>query len=275
MRIAYVTSGPADGEPLLLVAGLGAQLLSWHEDLVEGFHERGFRVVRFDNRDVGLSTHLRHAGPPDLLRGDPRGAAYLLGDMARDAVGLLDHLGVRQAHVLGVSMGGMIAQTLAIVHPERVRTLTSVMSTTAPSVGAPTPAARAAMLAAAGPGREGAIERSLATYRAVASPGWPLEEERERRLAGQAYDRAYDPPGVGRQLVAINASGDRAAALRGLRSPTLVFHGEADPLVQVAGGRATAAAVPGARLVTVPGMGHDLPRAVRSLLLDAVRTLAH
>jgi pimeloyl-ACP methyl ester carboxylesterase len=272
VRLAYETSGPADGMPLLLVHGLATQMLFWHEDLLTDLADRGFFVVRFDNRDIGLSTHLHDAPPPDVmaaLTGDTSSASYRLEDMADDAAGLLDHLGIDKAHVLGVSMGGMIAQTIAIDHPDRVVSLTSVMSTPTPRIGAPTQAAAAVLLAAPATGRDEAIERAVATYQVIGSPGYPLDEPWLREVAGAAYDRSYDPMGVGRQLLAIHASGDRTPRLRQLRVPTLVVHGEDDPLVQVAGGKATAEAVPDSTLLLIPRMGHNLPRELWPTILDA------
>ena len=200
---------------------------------------------------------------PDLQRlfSDPKSvAAYTLEDMADDAVGLLDGLGIEAVDVVGASMGGMIAQVLASRHPQRVRSLTSIMSTPSPWIGPPTQEAAAVLLAPAAKSREAAVERAVETYRVIGSPGYPLDEQELRRTAGIAYDRAYDPAGVVRQLAAIHASGDRTEALRGITAPTVVLHGEADPLVQLAGGQATADAIPGAKLVTYPGMGHNTPR---------------
>jgi pimeloyl-ACP methyl ester carboxylesterase len=200
---------------------------------------------------------------PDLQRmfTEPAAvASYTLEDMADDAIGLLDALGVGAADVVGASMGGMIAQTLAIRYPDRVRSLTSIMSTPSPWIGPPTQEATAMLLAPAANGRDEAIERAVQTYRVIGSPGYPLDEEHLRLTAGISYDRAYDPAGVVRQLAAIHASGDRTESLRSITCPTLVLHGEADPLVTPPGGRATAEAIAGAELVTYPGMGHNLPR---------------
>ncbi len=277
VRIAYETFGDRGGEPLLLVHGLGTQMLAWHDDLCAELAERGFLVVRFDNRDVGLSTHLHDAPQPDLmaaLMGDTSSAAYRLEDMADDAAGLLDALDLPAAHAVGVSMGGMIAQTLAIRHPERVLTLTSVMSTPSPEIGAPTEAAVAVLMAPPATSRDEAVQRALASYRVLGSPGYRLDEEWLADVAGRAYDRGYDPVGVTRQLLAIHASGDRTEGLRRLQVPTLVVHGEDDQLVQVVGGRATAAAVPGAQLLVIPGMGHNLPRELWPRILDAISDLA-
>jgi len=278
VEIAYETFGDRGGRPLLLVMGLATQMLAWHEDLCRALVARGFFVVRFDNRDVGLSTHLHDAPPPDVmaaLGGDTSSASYTLEDLADDTVGLLDGLGLTDpVHVVGASMGGMVAQTVAIRHPDRVASLTSVMSTPSPVIGAPTQAAAAVLFAPPATDRETAVQRALATYRVIGSPGYPLDEQWQAGIAGEAYDRAYDPLGVARQLLAISASGDRTPALRQLDVPTLVVHGEDDPLVQVEGGRATAAAVPGAELLLVPGMGHNLPREVWPRLVDAITALA-
>ncbi|PZG03028.1 alpha/beta hydrolase [Nonomuraea aridisoli] len=238
--------------------GLGAQLIQWDEELCRLLVEQGHHVVRFDNRDAGLSTHLHDAGVP--ARGEP--APYLLDDMADDAAGLMDALGWSAAHVVGASMGGMIAQTLAIRHPERVLSLTSIMSTPGPGVAPPTEAAMGALLSRPPSDRDGVMDQAVVTWSVIGSPGYELDRELIRARAGLAYDRCFDPAGTARQLAAINASGDRTEALAAVRVPALVLHGEEDPLIPVAGGRATAAAVPGSRLVTYPGMGHDLPRAL-------------
>ncbi len=276
--IAYETFGPPDRPPIVLVMGLGTQMLAWPDPFCELLVAAGFRVVRFDNRDVGLSTHLHDAPAPNVIAamtGDTSSAAYRLTDMADDTAGLLDALGLHSAHIVGASMGGMIAQTLAIRHPDRVRSLTSIMSTTgAPGVGAATQAAQAALFMPPPKDREQAAQRALEVYRVIGSPGYPLDEQALVEHAGLSYDRSFDPPGVTRQLVAILASGDRTAALRALRVPTLVVHGEDDPLVALDGGKATAAAIPGAELRTFPGMGHDLPQALWPALVDAIAGLA-
>ena len=277
IEIAYETFGGRGGRPLLLVMGLATQMLAWHEDLCALLVDRGFFVVRFDNRDVGLSTHLHDGPAPDILAalgGDVSSAAYRLEDCADDTVGLLDALGLDSAHVVGASMGGMIAQTVAVRHPARVRSLTSIMSTPSPRIGAPTQEAMAVLLAAPATSRAEAVERALVSYRVIGSPGYPLDEEWLSGVAGEAYERAYDPVGVARQLLAIHASGDRTEGLRSLDVPTLVVHGEDDPLVQVEGGRATAAAVPGAELLVIPGMGHNLPRELWPQIVDAVVRVA-
>jgi pimeloyl-ACP methyl ester carboxylesterase len=273
VELAWESFGEERSRPLLLVAGLATQLVDWHEDFLSMLVEHGLFVVRFDNRDIGRSTHLRDAPRPDVLaavRGDASSASYALEDMADDTAGLLDALGLDSAHLLGASMGGMIAQTVAVRHPRRVRSLTSVMSTPSPRVGPPTKEASAVLLGAPARTRDEAVALALRTAQVIGSPGYPLDEERVADVAARSFDRGHDPRGVGRQLVAIHASGDRTEQLRRICAPTLVVHGEADPLVQVAGGRATAEAVPGAELLIVPGMGHDLPRGVWPQLVEAV-----
>ncbi len=261
--LAYETFGDPADPPVLLVMGLGTQMLGWPEGFCEELTRHGHFVVRFDNRDIGLSTHLHDAPAPNpfaAIAGDLSSASYTLSDMASDTVGLIDHLGLDAVHLVGASMGGMIAQTVAIEHPRRVLSLTSIMSTTGDrAVGTPTQEAMAALLAPPATSRAGAIERTVATYRVIGSPGYPMDEAALRERAGLSFDRGFDPVGVARQLTAIYASGDRTPHLRELTVPTLVVHGEQDPLVGVSGGRATAEAVPGAELVVIDGMGHDLP----------------
>ena len=277
VELAYETFGSPEGAPLLLVMGLATQMIGWPDDLCRMLAERGLYVVRFDNRDIGLSTHLDSAGAPDVLAvmgGDHSRVAYRLADMAEDTAGLLDALGLDSAHVVGASMGGMIAQSLAIRHPERVRSLTSIMSTTGdPAVGAPAEAALGVLLAPPATDRESAVQRAVDTYRVIGSPGFEFDEHGLRERAGLSFDRAYDPAGVARQLAAILASPDRTADLARVAVPTLVVHGAQDALVDVSGGRATAAAIPGAELLVVEGMGHDLPRAVWPQLVDRIAAL--
>jgi pimeloyl-ACP methyl ester carboxylesterase len=277
VELAYETFGSPEGAPLLLVMGLATQMIGWPDDLCRMLAERGLYVVRFDNRDIGLSTHLDSAGAPDVLAvmgGDHSRVAYRLADMAEDTAGLLDALGLDSAHVVGASMGGMIAQSLAIRHPERVRSLTSIMSTTGdPAVGAPAEAALGVLLAPPATDRDSAVQRAVDTYRVIGSPGFEFDEHGLRERAGLSFDRAYDPAGVARQLAAILASPDRTADLARVAVPTLVVHGAQDALVDVSGGRATAAAIPGAELFVVDGMGHDLPRAVWPELADRIAAL--
>jgi pimeloyl-ACP methyl ester carboxylesterase len=274
VELAYETFGDPGDPPVLLIMGLATQMLGWPEPFCRAIAERKRFVVRFDNRDIGLSTHLHDAPPADAqaaFGGDASSASYLLSDMAADTAALLDGIGIDAAHVVGASMGGMIAQTLAIEHPERVLTLTSIMSTTGDrTVGYPTQEALGVLLAPPAGNREEAIERTVASYRVIGSPGYELDEAALRERAGLSFDRAYDPAGVGRQLVAILASGDRTPRLGQIGVPTLVIHGAGDTLVDVSGGRATAAAIPGAELVVHEGMGHDLPRALWPELVDAI-----
>jgi pimeloyl-ACP methyl ester carboxylesterase len=274
VELAYETFGDPSDTPLLLVMGLATQMIGWPDEFCRELAGRGLYVIRFDNRDIGLSTHLHAAGAPDILAimgGNGTGAAYELADLADDTVGFLDALGLDSAHVVGASMGGMIAQLVAIRAPERVRSLTSIMSTTGdPSVGAPAEVALPVLLAPAVFDRDAAIQRAVDTYRVIGSPGFEFDEAALRDRAGLSFDRAHDPAGVARQLAAILTTPDRTADLGKVEVPTLVVHGAQDRLVDVSGGRATAAAIPGAELVVVEGMGHDLPRAVWPQLLDAI-----
>ena len=269
ITVEYDTAGNLSDPPLLLVMGLGAQLIFWDDAFVDELVKRGFFVIRFDNRDVGLSTWFDDAGVPDIgelmteaLSGNAK-APYVLDDMAADAAGLLDALGIASAHVVGASMGGMIAQALAIGFPSKVRSLVSIMSTTGErSVGNPHPDSMAALMAPPPSTRDEAIEASVKAYGVFGSPGYPFNEQRVRDNAARAFDRGFHPEGVARQLAAVIASPDRTEDLRSVTAPTLVVHGEADPLVDPSGGKATAASVPGASLWLVPGMGHDLPPAL-------------
>jgi len=265
IEIAYTAHGDPEAPPLLAIHGLGAQMTDFPPSLVAGMVDVGFHFISFDNRDQGETTWFDEAGEPDLgaLFGDPgTPVPYLLSDMAADAAGLLDALGVASAHILGISMGGMIAQQFAIDFPHRARTITSVMSTPGPTTGPPTPEAVAALLVTPAEGRHAAIEQSLAGSRVIASPGFPFDEVGMRARAETHYDRGHHPVGTARQLVAILASPDRAMALGNVRVPALVVHGADDPLVTLPGGEATAAAIPGAELWVVEGMGHDLPADV-------------
>ncbi|MEV0560633.1 alpha/beta hydrolase [Dactylosporangium sp. NPDC050588] len=273
--ICHRVEGPADGPALLLVAGLGLDLTSWPRRMVDGFTGRGLRVITLDNRDTGRSTRVR-ARPPGMLRqllARPVPGAYDLGDMAADVDGLLGHLGAGPVHVLGMSMGGMIAQTLAARHPARVATLTSVFSTTGDRrVGQP---ARSTLLRMAKrPARtaEEAVERHLSLLRHIGSTtDFPPDVALERAWVTGVWDRAEgrpNPAGVGRQIGAIQASGDRTAELRSITAPTLVIHGDTDRMVHPSGGRATAAAIPGARHVEIAGMRHHFAPGVIDRVVD-------
>ena len=262
--IAYHRLGKADAPAVLLTMGVAAQSIHWPDGFCHALVEHGLQVIRFDNRDAGLSTHLTDAPPPNLqaaLAGDLSSVSYTLSDMAMDTVGLLDVLGLEKAHVAGASMGGHIAQTMAIEHPERVRSLTSMMSTTGNMrVGQPLPEVLREVFG--GPPahtRDEVIQRMVRAVRAIGSPGYPTDEKEVAARAGRAYDRSYDPIGAARQGIASIASGDRTERLRHLAVPALVIHGLADRMCDVSGGRATAEAIPGAELVLIEGMGHDLP----------------
>jgi pimeloyl-ACP methyl ester carboxylesterase len=264
LDIAYERIGDRRSPPVLLIMGLGTQMLGWPDGFCSALVARGVQVIRLDNRDIGLSSHLSSAPTPDVqavMMGDASSASYRLSDMAGDVIGLLDALGLDTAHIVGASMGGMIAQSVAIEQPRRVRSLTSIMSTTGdPSVGRPTERALAALLSPPAGTREDAIERTVSIVRVIGSPGFELDEAELRSRTGLAFDRSHDPVGVARQLAAIGASGDRTEAIRSISIPTLVVHGADDPLVNVSGGRAIAQAIPGAELVVYDGMGHNLPR---------------
>ena len=275
VELEYEVVGDPAARPLLLVQGLGAQLVSIEERFCAELAARGFKVIRFDNRDVGLSTRLDGAGTPDLAAiwaGDHSSLAYTLDDMADDAAGLLDAAGVRRAHVAGISLGGMIAQLLAIRHPEKVLSLASTMSTTGDRrVGQPSAEGAGVLFTPMPAERDRYLEQAVANARlALAGSAFPFDPDAIRRVAARGYDRAYDPGGVGRQLAAALAATDRTEALRSLRVPTLVVHGDVDRLVGVSGGEATAAAVPSARLLRIPGLGHELPPGAWPTVADAI-----
>jgi pimeloyl-ACP methyl ester carboxylesterase len=270
--VEYLTEGEPDDTALLLVMGLGAQLTAWPQGFVDLLCERGFFVIRYDNRDCGLST--KFEGTPDfvaLFGGDGSSAPYRVEDMADDGAALLRDIGATKTHVVGASMGGMITQALVINHPDLFASACSVMSTTGDqAVGAPTGEAMGALMRPPATSRQEYIDSSVEGSLVIGSPGYPTDETVLRERAGAAYDRSYCPEGTARQLAAILASPDRTEGLRGVRIPFLVIHGEDDPLVTVSGGRATAAAVAGSRLITVPGMGHDLPEALWGPVSDAI-----
>ena len=278
IEIVYDTFGEPSAPPMLLVMGLGGQMIAWDEEFCAALAAQGYWVIRFDNRDVGLSTKFDQAGVPDVLammqaqeQGEAIQPPYTLRDMADDVVGLLDTLEIESAHVVGISMGGMIAQTMAIHHPDRLRTLTSIMSSTGnPDLPPPRPEAVAILVTPAPTDREGYVESAVKTWRVLDGPGFPFDEERTRERAGRAFDRGLSPEGTMRQLAAIMASGSRKEALQSVAVPTLVIHGDADPLVPVECGIDTANSVPGAELLIIEGMGHSLPPGATPRVVGAI-----
>jgi pimeloyl-ACP methyl ester carboxylesterase len=273
VTLCYETFGDREDPPVLFVMGLATQMIAWHEDFCEQLAERGFYVIRFDNRDIGRSTHFDFR-PPSVKQMVTRRFGpeqYTLSDMAEDAAVLLRELGVAPAHVVGASMGGMIAQTLAAEHPEAVRSLVSIMSTSGNRWrGQPAVAVYRYLLQPPPRDRDGYIERSAAVFGLVGSTGFDRDEQYVRERAARSFDRGYDRQAGGRQLGAILASGDRTKALKRIEAPTLVIHGTVDKMVRPSGGRATAKAIPGARLLMIEGMGHDLPRGAWPQIIDAV-----
>ncbi|MEV6824673.1 alpha/beta hydrolase [Amycolatopsis sp. NPDC051102] len=273
ISLAYERIGDTGAEPLVLVAGLGQQLHSWPDAFCAKLAERGYEVIRFDNRDAGRSTHSRFR-PPSLfgmLAGRFPAQQYDLTDMAADTAGLFDALDIETAHIAGVSMGGMISQTTAALHPHRIRTLTSIMSTTGSRlIGRPALSTWRLMGAKPPKSREEAVESAVRMFRHIGSHGFPFDEAFVRELAGTGWDRDPTSGGVGRQLAAIMKSGNRTPLLRRITAPTLVIHGDRDRMVHPTGGAATARAIPGARLETVRGMGHDLPEGAWPTVLDLI-----
>jgi pimeloyl-ACP methyl ester carboxylesterase len=278
IELAYQEMGDPQAEPLLLIMGLATQMLGWDEQFCALLAERDFRVIRFDNRDIGCSTQLNQLGVSsraDIVIGRRSTAPYLLGDMAADTAGLLDHLEIESAHVVGASMGGMIAQTLAIEHPDRVRSLVSIMSTTGSRwVGSPTFKTFGLMLSDFPRNRDAYIERAVKTFKVIGSPDFPMDEERVREIAGAMHDRGHHPAGILRQMHAITASGNRTPGLRRLRLPVTVIHGSRDPLIRPSGGQATAKAIPNARLRMIEGMGHDFPEHLWPTFVEEIASIA-
>jgi pimeloyl-ACP methyl ester carboxylesterase len=268
VRLEYEVLGDPGLPVMLLVCGWGSQLVDWELGFCSLLVDQGFRVVRFDNRDSGLSGPAPGTSWDRAAEGEETGAPYTLSDMAADCVGLLDHLGVATAHVAGVSMGGMIAQTLAIEHPARVASLCSLLSTTGdPAVGQPDPDSEALAVLArlfneVGEDRESVVAAEVEAARVTLGPAFRFDEAAVRQRAERDYDRAFRPDGRARQAAAIARQPDRTQALSRLRVPTLVVHGDADPLVGLSGGQATAKAIPGAELLVIPGLGHSLPEEV-------------
>ena len=279
IEICYQTFGDPDAEPVLLMMGLGGPMNWWDPDFCSLLAERGFFVIRYDSRDTGHSSRASGRVTRRALVRAFAGARvrppYTIGDMAGDAIGLLDHLGLDSAHVVGVSMGGMVAQTLAIEHPKRLRSLTCIMSTTGKrSVGWQNPTLLPALLHTRGPSRDEYIRTSLAFWKLIGSPSYPQTDERMRRRSEETFDRGVSRAGIMRQMMAVLTQPNRAGRLRGVQVPTLVVHGLADKMVHVSGGRATAAAIPGAELLLIDGMGHDIPPALFPTFADAIRRTA-
>lgn len=275
--------GPAGGEPLLLVMGLGMQLIGWPEELVQLLVSRGFRVLRLDNRDAGLSQGFDHLGVPNIawsaLRHTlrlPVTAPYAIADMAADVVGVLDALGLQRAHLCGASMGGMIVQHVAARHPQRVKSL-SLMMTSSGSRGLPQPdwrVQRALLSQPGGAGEEARVAHAQRVLGVIGSPAFPPDEQRQRQRLLASVRRAWRPAGTARQLLAVAADGDRSALLPAITAPTVIIHGEADPLVPVAAGRALQAQIGGAQSDFIAGMGHDLPLQLLPRFAESIRTVA-
>ena len=278
IELCYDTFGDRQAPPLLLIMGLAAQMIAWDDEFCAELAARGYRVIRFDNRDIGLSTRLDAAGVPDLTaafmaltQGKTIAAPYLLRDMADDAVGLMDALGIGAAHVVGASMGGAIGQTLAIHHPTRLLTLTSIMATSgAPGLPPPTPEALAVLFKPTPTDQAAYFESYVQSWNVLRAGHFPLDEARDLTRAGQHFARGLNPAGVARQLLAIFASGSRKQALAAVKAPTLVIHGDADPLVPLACGVDVAASVPGAKLLVIEGMGHALPISMWPRIIGAI-----
>lgn len=283
IELCYEIFGDANAEPMLLIMGLGAQMILWDDDFCRQLATRGFRVIRFDNRDIGKSSKLtggKRLTALELLKlrflKIPVAAPYKLLDMARDTTGLMDVLGIKSAHLVGASMGGMIAQEIAISFPQRVRSLTSIMSTTGnPKMPPPTREAAAMLMAPPPATREEFLARFAQTWKVLRVGSFPEDEARDRLRAERVFERGLNAPGVGRQLRAILASGSRKERLASVKAPTLVIHGTVDPLVRPEGGKDTAASIPGAKLLMVEGMGHAIPIPMWPQIIDAIDKHAH
>ena len=281
--LCYEIFGAADAEPLVLIMGLAAQMIHWDDDFCRQLAQRGFRVIRFDNRDIGKSSKMtggKPLKPLELLKlrflKIPVAAPYKLSDMADDVVGLMDVLGIKSAHLVGASMGGMIAQEIAISYPQRVRSLTSIMSTTGnPKVPPPTREAAAMLMAPPVKTKEEYLERFAKTWKVLRVGSFPLDEAMDRERAERTFARGLNPAGVGRQLRAVLASGSRKERLRSVQAPTLVIHGTVDPLVRPEGGKDTAASIPGAKLLMIDGKGHALPLPMWPQIIGAIADHAH
>ncbi|MAT99879.1 MAG: alpha/beta hydrolase [Anaerolineaceae bacterium] len=278
IQLCYDTFGAERNPSLLLIMGLGSQMISWPDEFCAQLAQQGFWVIRFDNRDIGRSTRLDEADVPNVLAvmmsvgmGAAPSVPYLLKDMAQDTVGLLDALDIEKAHVVGASMGGMILQELLIRHPERVLTATSIMSTTSdPSLPQPKPEAMAILTTPAPIERDKYLDHAVGIWRVLHGDVFPIREEEIRTIAGRAYDRGLSPAGTARQMAAIFASGSRREGLKDVKVPTLVIHGDIDPLVPVEGGKDTAVHIPNAELMIIEGMGHSLPLEVWPRIIKAI-----
>ncbi len=279
VELCYQTFGDPDADPLLLVMGLGGPMNWWDPELCRRLAVAGFFVIRYDNRDTGRSSKMPGRVRRDqLLRAFARGGGrppYAMGDLGRDAVALLDHLGIEAAHLVGVSMGGMIAQTVAVEHPSRVLSLTSIMSSTGRrTVGWQSPKLLPMLIAPRKPGRQPYVQASAAMWTVIGSPGFPSDMDELRERAGVTFDRGFSASGVMRQMMAVLTQPDRTPRLRSLRVPALVIHGLSDKMVHVSGGRSTAAAIPGAELVLIDGMGHDMPAALFDTFVEGIHRTA-
>ncbi len=272
--ICYDTFGERTNPPILLIMGLSEQMITWQEEFCEAIASQGYFVIRFDNRDVGLSTKIDDAPVPDLfalMQGEHVEIPYKLIDMAKDAIGLLDTLNIGKAHVCGVSMGGMIAQTMAIEFPERIRSLISIMSTTGnPDLPPSTPEATAAIMAPPESERAARIEQGVEMWKILEGGILPFDEQSTRERVGRSFDRSFYPLGTVRQFAAILGSGSRVEALKSVETPSLVIHGDADPLVPIEGGRDTANSIPGAKFVSIAGMGHNIPEDLAPQIISEI-----
>ena len=282
IELCYEVFGKADADPLILIMGLGAQMIHWDDEFCAQLADRGFRVIRFDNRDIGKSTKMtggKKLSAFELIKlkflGTPVAAPYLLRDMAADTIGLMDTLGIAKAHIVGASMGGMIAQEIAMLYPQRVLSLTSIMSSTGnPKLPQPTREATALLMAAPPTTYEEYLARFAQTWKLLRVGSFPEDEAKDRSRAERTYARGLNPAGVGRQLRAILASGNRKPRLGAVKARTLVIHGTVDPLVRPEAGRDTAASIPGAKLIEIAGMGHALPIPMWPQIVDAIATHA-
>ncbi len=278
IEIVYDTFGDPSSPPMLLIMGLGAQMIAWDEEFCSELASHGYWVIRFDNRDVGLSTKLDEAGIPNMLamlrsqmQGETVEAPYTLRDMANDVVGLLDGLEIDAAHIVGASMGGMIAQEMAIRHPDRVLTLTSIMSSTGnPDLPPPKPEALSVLVTPPPSDKQAYIEHGIEAWKVLSGPGFPPDNDRIAERAVRFFDRGLSPAGTSRQMAAILASGSRVEALGSVKAPALVIHGDSDPLVPVEGGIETGDSIPGAKLLIIEGMGHDLPPSLAPQVIAAI-----